>query len=107
MLETLRDEKIPCHDIVVLTPLGDDKSVWKHKMKVGDVELVRRGQIKGSRVFTTTIHSFKGLERAVVVLTELEHISAEEQTSLLYVALSRARNHLIVLGELPERVKPT
>jgi superfamily I DNA and RNA helicase len=107
VLETLRDEKIPCHDIVVLTPLGDDKSVWKHKMKVGDVELVRRGQIKGSRVFTTTIHSFKGLERAVVVLTELEHISAEEQTSLLFVALSRARNHLIVLGELPERVKPT
>jgi len=54
---------------------------------------------------TSTIHGFKGLERAVVILSELEHIPEEDQRSLLYVALSRARNHLIVLGELPQPVE--
>jgi len=40
-----------------------------------------------------------------VILSELEHIPEEDQRSLLYVALSRARNHLIVLGELPQPVE--
>lgn len=102
VLNHLSDEKISPADVVLLSPLGDDKSMWKHRMKIGDFELMRRGKIRGKRVLTSTIHGFKGLERAVVILSELEHIPEEDQRSLLYVALSRARNHLIVLGELPQ-----
>ncbi len=47
----------------------------------------------------STIHGFKGLERAVVILAELDSwpLDDESLNQLLYVACSRARNHLIVL----------
>ncbi len=49
-----------------------------------------------------TIHSYKGLENAVVILTELDLASREEIVDqLIYVGLSRARNHAVVIGALP------
>lgn len=45
------------------------------------------------------MQSFKGLEAAVVVLAEFERWSQglDDIKRLLYVASSRARNHLIIL----------
>jgi superfamily I DNA and RNA helicase len=105
VLSMLADEKVGPGDIVLLTPLSEGKSIWKHKTPVGDFELVRSGKIRGGRVLTSTIHSFKGLERPVVILSELGHESSEENLQLLYVALSRARHHVIVLGQLPAAYK--
>jgi len=50
-------------------------------------------------VFCSTIQAFKGLDRSVVVVVELErwNLSWNDVEPLLYVASSRARNHLIVL----------
>jgi ATP-dependent exoDNAse (exonuclease V) beta subunit len=48
-------------------------------------------------------HSFKGLERSVIILAGVgQQLTQEEHdlNSLLYVGCSRARHHLIVL--LPE-----
>jgi ATP-dependent exoDNAse (exonuclease V) beta subunit len=50
-----------------------------------------------------TIHSYKGLESPVVILTELHALRAEITNQLLYVGLSRARHHAIVIGYLPEQ----
>jgi len=45
----------------------------------------------------TSIHSYKGLESPVVILTDIEDLSGEKAKSLLYVGMSRARVTLIML----------
>jgi superfamily I DNA and RNA helicase len=47
-------------------------------------------------VVVESIRRFKGLERPVVVLIELEAVLKEAER--LYVGLTRARLHLVVLG---------
>jgi Nuclease-related domain/UvrD-like helicase C-terminal domain/AAA domain len=45
----------------------------------------------------STIHSFKGLERPVVIVIEVDSANRDEADSLLYVAMSRARFRLFVI----------
>ena len=61
-----------------------------------------------NQVRLETIYSFKGLERPVVILAEVERWLAHDasslaRTRLLYVACSRAQHHLLIL--LPERAQ--
>lgn len=50
----------------------------------------------------STIFAYKGLESAVVILTELDMASREEiLDQLIYVGMSRARHHAVVIGPLP------
>lgn len=44
-----------------------------------------------------TAQAFKGMESKIVVLCDVNHIESEEDRSLLYVAMSRARSLLTVL----------
>ena len=46
----------------------------------------------------SSIRGFKGLEAPVVVLCELEDLDEESRDQQLYVALSRARNHCVVVA---------
>ena len=50
-----------------------------------------------------SIHSFKGLEAAAVVLTDIEQIADDQAKALLYVGMSRARIQLHVL--ISERLR--
>jgi hypothetical protein len=102
VLGMLSDEKVPPGDIVLLSPLGKEKSQWKHKTEVGEFMLWRGDTIKGNRIQVETIHGFKGLERPVLILSELNESSADDRVNLVYVALSRARHYVVVLGELPK-----
>lgn len=90
------DEHIPSDELLVLTPLSSEKSLLKYKTP-GRVTLTDRLPVTPGQVFATTIHGFKGLERSTVVLVEAERWTRENLERLLYVACSRARNHLIVL----------
>jgi hypothetical protein len=47
-------------------------------------------------VACATIHTFKGLENSVIVITEIAHVHQEKLRELFYVAYSRAKFHLIV-----------
>jgi hypothetical protein len=58
--------------------------------------LATRNFRKPTFVFATA-QGFKGMESKVVVLCDVDHIQNEEDRSLLYVAMSRARSLLIVL----------
>ena len=49
-----------------------------------------------NRVGFCTIHAFKGLEAPAVVVTDITSL-VDEQRSLLYVAMSRARIRLVLL----------
>jgi superfamily I DNA/RNA helicase len=112
VIDSLVDEHVPLDHIILLTPLNDN-SEWRDRMRLGDYTLVRSLQHPGGKhICVESIQAFKGLERPVVILAELDrlpkHIATDaDRDSLLYVALSRARNHVIVLGALPEPTPTT
>lgn len=116
-LNYLRNEGVSLKNIVILTPLLP-LSMWKPGISIGNYTLsYDLSQTDDKSIRVSSIRGFKGLECPVVILTELGNLRAaledrpvpfgDEQTlnvftnHLLYVAISRAKNHLIVLGELP------
>jgi hypothetical protein len=106
VLDDLVSEKIPPEHIIILTPLGKRTSHWRDGLKVGRFTLSRGIQTKLDHIAVETIQAFKGLERPVVILTELERWLPEEHDEMVYIALSRARNHLVIFDELPAPKKP-
>lgn len=100
-LETLMADGVKLEHIVMLTPLAE-KSHWKDGTRIGRFTLVRGKKAAAGQIAVETIFSFKGLEHPVVILSELDRWLPEDRDSFLYVALSRARNHLVILGKLPE-----
>jgi hypothetical protein len=98
------EEQIPTDEIAVLTPLVRIKDVLLSSSLSGAPQLTDALPAQPGQVYCTTIHSFKGLERAVIILAGIgQGLSQEEHdlNSLLYVGCSRARHHLIVL--MPEK----
>lgn len=95
----LQKEGIPPKDIMILSPFSHQKS----HIKPGDTF---HWSHFSDQVLLQTIHSAKGLERPVIVLTELERWFGQkrdeaETEKLLYIACSRACNYLIILLAQP------
>lgn len=98
----VNEEGIPPEDIIILTPASDRRSQWQNDDQLGNFILTRNLNTEmpmAARI--CTIHSFKGLESPVVILTELHALRKEIARELMYVGLSRARHHAIVIGDLP------
>ena len=49
-------------------------------------------------VLFSSIRGFKGLESPAVVLCELDNVADDARDQQLYVGLSRARNHCVVVA---------
>lgn len=98
----VNEEGIPVEHIVILTPAGEKRSQWKTDDQLGN--FIITWQLDTEMPMTArvcTIHSYKGLESPVVILTELHALHPDTRDQLLYVGLSRARHHVIVIGDLP------
>jgi superfamily I DNA/RNA helicase len=52
----------------------------------------------GKRVFFSSIRGFKGLESPVVILCELGDLDQESRDNQIYVGMSRARNHCVIVA---------
>jgi hypothetical protein len=103
ILTRLVEEQIQPAQIAVLTPLSRQKSRWNRvRFQNGGHKLVWSVTSSQNQVTCSTIRTFKGLERPVIVLTELDGLEAWQVARMMYVAISRARNQLIVLGDLPK-----
>jgi hypothetical protein len=103
----VNEEGIDAKDIIVLTPAGEGRSQWKTDDQLGNFILTWKLDSEmplAARV--CTIYSYKGLESAVVILTELHALRPDIRDQLVYVGLSRARHHAIVIGELPTPALP-
>lgn len=92
-------EHIPVQEIMVLTPYSARSSRLK-EARLDDFKLEWSTTSQNVRV--ETIHSFKGLERSVIILVEVERwltqgVKSVDIEKLLYVGCSRACNHLLVL----------
>jgi superfamily I DNA/RNA helicase len=49
-------------------------------------------------VFFSSIRGFKGLESPVVILCELGDLDQESRDNQIYVGMSRARNHCVIVA---------
>ncbi|HEX9068125.1 MAG TPA: NERD domain-containing protein [Ktedonobacterales bacterium] len=96
------DEKLSASHVVVLTPRSERTSMLKEGQQVGSMRLTWARNPGPGQVQVCSIHGYKGLESPVVVLAELDRLHFDHRDELLYVATSRARSHLIILGQLPE-----
>jgi hypothetical protein len=90
-------EEIPPQDVVVLSSHG-----WEHSQLAGGLPgrftLTKEGGKLGTYVQFASIRAFKGLESPVVILCELEDLDEATHTQQLYVGLSRARNHCVIVA---------
>jgi hypothetical protein len=91
------EEEVPPQDVVVLSSHGFDNSAVAHGVD-GRFRLVKERGALGARVQLSSIRGFKGLESPVVVLCELEDTDEPTRDQQLYVGLSRARNHCVVVA---------
>ncbi len=92
----LREESVPADDVAVLSGLALKKSQLGRRGQIGTFQVTSDQEAEPGKVLLDTIHSFKGLERPVVVLVELEDVLANDE--LVYVGLTRARTHLVLVG---------
>lgn len=90
VLHSLIQNHIAPKKITVLSPLKRENSI---------VDCVKNYDIRDYKVYGSnkitfsTVHSFKGLENSIILLTD---ISSFSDSQLMYVALSRARNALYI-----------
>ena len=98
----VKENNIKLSKIAILTPRSKGKSIWSQKkLPQKKYKLVWNVETFGNQVTCATIYGFKGLEKPVIILTELDGLYPQKAEELLYVGISRARDFLIVLGELP------
>jgi hypothetical protein len=96
----LTEEEVPTDDLVVLTPPGREKSrVWARRGELTHARL--SDEPEEGAVLWSSVHAFKGLERAMVILAEVGDRHAEDLDPYLRVGATRARNQLVVLATAP------
>ena len=92
------EEKVPTSDIVILTPASQQRSQWREGRRLGNLTLTWSPVHDRMQVPVCTVHSFKGLERPVVIVTEMDTVSDYQPADRLrLVAYSRAKSELIVI----------
>jgi hypothetical protein len=87
--------------VAVLTPKARDQSALRGLVLEHGYRLTEQPDPRGQGVFWCPINDFKGLERDVIIIAELHELPADDarqRDAVSYVALSRARHHLILIG---------
>ncbi|CAN5624128.1 hypothetical protein BH24ACI2_BH24ACI2_15140 [soil metagenome] len=108
LLKKLIDDGIEARSITVLSSKASKKSCFPALQKLNSVKVK---QISDSffdggdadKVTFATVHSFKGLENSVIVLTDTDELLTDNARSLLYVGMSRAKQRLYMI--LSEKLK--
>ena len=85
----VNEEMIAPQDLVVLTPRAESRSALAEGLSLGNFVLTRKPPRSPNQIQVITIHQFKGLERKVVVITELDEAAHPDKNLILYVGCSR------------------
>lgn len=96
------NEAVASRDIVVLTPKEREDSALVNTTLENGFRMVESASSNVREIQIATIPEFKGLERPIVVVAELdEELLSQHETreAICYVAFSRPRHHLILLGK--------
>ena len=89
--------KVDTSDVVVLTPRAQRRSNLKCGEKFGNFTLVDHRPTAPLEIQVSTIHRFKGLDRKVAILAEIDGKMGINPMALLYVGASRAQAKLFVV----------
>ena len=91
---------VSAREVVVLSSHGREKSAV-FAAGAGRLRFTDRRGGGRDAVYFSSIRGFKGLESPVVVLCELEDLDEATRDQQLYVGISRARNHCVVVAPSP------
>ncbi len=94
------EEDVPPQDVVVLSAHAKGKSIVGSSKPAPYTFVKERGAM-GKKIFFSSIRRFKGLEAKVVILCELEDLDDETRDQQVYVGMSRAVNHCVVVEPNP------
>ncbi|MDW9652913.1 AAA family ATPase [Sinorhizobium meliloti] len=89
-------ERVLPDEIGVLVMNESEIAVYAEAGRVGTHVAMRLDQVHAESITIDTVRRFKGLERQVIILVASEAIL--EEPELAYVALSRPRSRLFVIG---------
>lgn len=98
--------KFPADQIVVLSMRSDASSCAAEMGRsIDGIPLmpIRAESTAGPAVRYASVHAFKGLESAAVVLTDIDAIDDDQAKALVYVGMTRARLALVLL--MSDRVR--
>jgi hypothetical protein len=97
----VHESNIPSSDIAILTIRSAKNSVLARQERLGNFELELDLSSSRDAVLLSSIHKFKGLEKPVIVLvlSEPGYRSEVPWDELMYVGASRARSHLVLIGD--------
>lgn len=101
-IKLFREERLPTSSVTILTPRSVRTSAFKEGDRIANIILTWEQHPVSGQVKVSSIYGFKGLESPIVVLAELDRLDSSQRDYVLYVAMSRPRDHLIVLGQIPE-----
>ena len=105
-IRSLVSDGVSPDEIMILSPSRLENSTLAATELIEGVPLVdcsRYMDLTRRCIKFSTIHSFKGLESAVVIIVDIAEVDEDRSQSLLYVGMSRARSHLVLL--LHERTR--
>jgi Nuclease-related domain/UvrD-like helicase C-terminal domain/IstB-like ATP binding protein len=100
LAETLADlyrDGFTGQDIAVLSTQADESCAGRLSEPPWSDRLSPARDAGPGQIRCTSIHAFKGMEAAAVVVTDLHEVEGPEMESLLYVAITRATDRLILL----------
>ncbi len=91
LLDTLK-RRHNKENIILLSPIKNScgKALSK-KYQKKYYEYGEELKYQSQGIAYSTIHSFKGLERAIVILTDFDTVNSDRDRALIYVGLSRAK----------------
>lgn len=95
----LTEHRLSPRQIAIIGPAGKARGPLGSVTAVDGVPLVEdaRAWREGGGILVTTARSFKGLEADVVILADFSGLGGLFTVCDLYVALTRARSHLIIV----------
>ncbi len=94
---TLRRQGYKPEDIIILAPGRFEAGPLARLSRLANWPVNDFEKASPQEIPRSTIHAYKGLERAVVILADIDTKDAAEADNLLYVGMSRARTRLFLL----------
>lgn len=98
LLKKLSSSKLPLNELVIISPRKYENSCSNFITGFSIREIKNNSEISPTQNFYgfATVQSYKGMESAYILITDIEDLSSEIARSLLYVGMSRARYGLIL-----------
>lgn len=96
----LVNDGVPVDELIILSPKRLENSALAGVTQIGDLPIIdasRSLEVDRECIRFSTIQSFKGLESAVAIIVDISEVEGNQEQSLMYVGMSRARALLILM----------